>query len=99
MGVSLRDKRILSGVVKPEVQIDWTDLKTDTSSLNLIALDHVLVRPLPDPDGPRLCARPEPHLNQTDPHTRRLPVVRRAASSRRVTATSSGLIWTTLRSS
>jgi hypothetical protein len=44
--------------VKPEAQIDRTDLKTDASSLNLIALDHVLVRPLPELDGPRIQAKP-----------------------------------------
>ena len=68
VGVSLRDKRILSGVVEPEAQFDRTDLKPDAGSLNLIALDHILVRPLPERDGPRIQAAPEPHLDPTDPH-------------------------------
>src|SRR3954454_18669310 len=68
MGGSLRDERILSRVVQPEAQLNRTDLKTDAGSLNLIALDHVLVRPLPECDGPRLCVGPEPYLDPANPH-------------------------------
>src|SRR3954451_19315671 len=46
-----------------------TDLEADKGSLDLIALDDVLVRPLPELDRPLLRAEPEPNLDPTDPHT------------------------------
>jgi len=55
---SLRDEHILPGVAKPEAQLNRTDLEADEGSLDLMALDDVLVRPLPELDCPLLRAEP-----------------------------------------
>ena len=66
---SLRDEHILPRLEKPEAQLNRTDLEADKGSLDLIALDDVLVRLLPELDRPLLRAEPEPNLDPTDPHT------------------------------
>ena len=55
---SLRDEHILPRLEKPEAQLNRTDLDANEGSLDLMALDDVLVRPLPELDCPLLRVEP-----------------------------------------